>query len=133
MEFSFMDRDLWVSPNGVCYDGLAHAVCAKKILKDVLGVDPGKTLGHAENVLIKLGWIKLTTSAMFIYYCEDGMYDYLTPEQEQVFIDWAEYHNMPMGRQSSWQNNGLLIRTSQVQVLHGPPEVFNQVQLLQTK
>lgn len=83
---SYMERDMWVDPDGGCYEGLAHEVCAEDI---------GEVLWGRDDVdgdeLIRLGWIKLTTSGMLTYYLDYGMYDHITYEQERVIRAWAEY------------------------------------------
>ena len=74
LECTYEDRDLWVAPDGHCYDGRAHLICAEKLMKIICGSEDD----FAEDRLREDGWIKLTTSFMLEYYIRDGMYNNLT-------------------------------------------------------
>ena len=85
--------DVWVSPKGELFEGLAHAVAAEDIADIIYGQDE-LGLYEAEDFLIKEGWIKLTTSLMLDYYIEDGMYSSVTFEQKNTIFDWCEANNI---------------------------------------
>ena len=90
-------NDLWVDIDGRTYEGMAHEVCAEDI---------GEILWGRDDVdgdeLIRLGWIKLTTSGMLTYYIDYGMYDHITMEQEDVIRRWAADHGVKEFDNERW-------------------------------
>lgn len=73
---------LWISPTGEVYGNGSHYQVAQSICGDhgIFSSDCG-------DVLLKLGWIKLSDSCMAYIYEKDGMYDNLTDEQLAVCRD----------------------------------------------
>lgn len=96
-------RDLWVAPNGMCFDGQAHAVAASAILEVVYGEE--ERMFEAEDKLIERGWIKLTTSFMLDMYDNQGMYDDLTYEQYMTVRDWCVSNNIALEEFSFYKND----------------------------
>ena len=90
----FTHHDLWLSPEGLCYEGDAHAVQAECIMKELYGIELNPFgINSAEEALIDRGWVKLTTSLMYDYFYIDKMYNNLTEEQQSVYDEWKNYHN----------------------------------------
>lgn len=85
----------WIDQDGNCYksDCKAHAITAEKILKMIYKVE--NDIYNADDMLYEKGWIKVTTSNMYYYYTEDGMYSYLTEKQQESFDKWRIQHHMP--------------------------------------
>ena len=55
-------KDVWISPDGKYYDGIAHEVAAEHLLKIIYGINCDHSSGDR---LEDLGWIRATTSAMW--------------------------------------------------------------------
>ena len=85
----------WIDPKGKCYYcSDSHLITAEKILDIVFGIEDDNII-NADDILYEKGWIKVTTSQMYYYYAEDGMYAHMTPAQEETFHKWREHHHMP--------------------------------------
>lgn len=93
----YTERDLWVSPDGICYYGEAHEVRAEDICEILWD---NKNGGGDE--LDRLGWIKLTTSGMLTYYIDYGMYDHITVAQEQIIRKWSEHWGIKEFDNEEW-------------------------------
>ncbi len=93
-ETGITERDLWVDPDGRCFQGEAHELQAEYLCEYLY--DMHLTMDSfpltAADLLIKAGWVKLTTSLMHDYYIEDGMYDKLTIDQIETIRSWELYH-----------------------------------------
>jgi hypothetical protein len=76
---------------------MAHEVCAEDIGEILWGRDD-----IDGDELIRLGWIKLTTSGMLTYYIDYGMYDHITMEQEDVIRRWAAEHGVKEFDDERW-------------------------------
>lgn len=84
-------RDMWIAPDGKMYDcGAigAHEVTAQYLLEIIFDEDEG--LFVSGDKLIDYGWVKVTTSLMYQYYHESGMYDAMTDEQWISYQLWKE-------------------------------------------
>jgi hypothetical protein len=97
MACSYFERDLWVDPDGNCYEGLAHEICAEYIGEILFGTED---MGGDE--LIRCGWIKLTTSCMLSLYIDHGMYNHITYEQERIIRKWAEANKVSLFEEVTW-------------------------------
>ena len=88
-------RDMWIAPNGQMYDcgeWGAHEITAQHLLEIIFGEDEG--FWDSGDRLIEYGWVKVTTSLMFAYYHESGMYDSMTDEQWVSYQLWREKYRL---------------------------------------
>lgn len=85
--------EMWIAPNGKCFYGRAHSLCAEHIV-DFLFCDD--EMEFPEDFLISNGWIKTTTSAMGHLYAETGMYDHMTPAQFDIMREWTSKYGIRM-------------------------------------
>ena len=100
-EHDYKHQNLWVDPDGYCWDGDAHEVIAQDILEVIYGIDAHECKIHdCAGVLERMGWIKLSTF-MFTMYCEENLYDNITYEQARAVKEWCEYYDLPF----SWVCN----------------------------
>ena len=84
--------DVWLSPDGYYFNGKAHA-CEAEYLCEYL-YDKKMSINMAEDYLLRMGWVKLTTSLMSQFYENEGMYDNLTDRQKDSFKKWKDAHNI---------------------------------------
>ena len=94
---SYFEHDLWVDPDGNCYEGLGHEACAEYIGEILFGVEDVDG-----DDLIRYGWIKLTASSMLPLYIDHGMYDSITYEQERTLRKWAEANKVSLFEEVTW-------------------------------
>lgn len=92
----FITSTGWIDPQGEFYPCTAHEADADMILSLVYGEDDDE---WGADTLIERGWIKVTTSCMFEYYCQDGHYRNMTPSQKIMFVSWMDLFHM---RGRSW-------------------------------
>lgn len=82
--------DVWVSPNGIFYNGDAHDNRAEEILElvyDETDIDyPGDRLEQQ-------GWIRATTSLMWEVRMDSWHDKKLTQKQYDALWDWCQYHH----------------------------------------
>ena len=78
---------LWISPAGEVYGNGSHVEVACSIYYERLGLPVTSYDASCGDKLLRLGWIKLSASAMAGIYEKDGMYDHLTEEQLAVCKD----------------------------------------------
>lgn len=79
---------LWISPAGKVYGNGSHVEVARSIYYDIFGLPKLESYDVSfGDKLLKLGWIKLSATAMAYIYEKDGMYDHLTEEQLAVCKD----------------------------------------------
>lgn len=92
LEVSIRYHDVWISPDGVFYNGDAHDNRAEEILEVVYGEDgvawPGDTLEE-------LGWVRATRSLMWEVRTDSGYWNekVITQKQYDVLWDWCKHHN----------------------------------------
>ena len=89
---NYKERCPWLDPDGYFWQGDAHEVSAEYICE--LVYDKKFDIGRAANFLVDLGWVKLSDTLMWQYYCEYGMYRDITLAQERAMFKWCEYHNI---------------------------------------
>lgn len=85
----------WLAPDGTFWRAESHTVDAAFIARDVLGMEVDDIYFYKEDyadILVKLGWIKLTNTLLFDYYKEAGLYNKMTNEQSDSFEKWYTYH-----------------------------------------
>ena len=85
----------WLAPDGTFWFAESHTVDAAFIVRDVLGIKVDTIFvadKHYDDILINLGWIKLTNSLMFDLYENKGLYDYMTNAQAESFDKWYQYN-----------------------------------------
>ena len=98
----FPPRDAWLDREGNFYDGVAHELCAEKIIEIVYGWTDNDYVGSSADVLVANGWVKLTTSAMLPYYIEDGMYNCLSYDQVCAIREWANDYRVKLFEKEYW-------------------------------
>lgn len=86
-------NDAWLSPEGKFYDGKAHEVTALDIIYELTGIEV--ELFQASDMLIAMGWKKVTTSEMYDFYKDDGHYNFFaSEEQKDSFNQWRIIHHL---------------------------------------
>lgn len=85
------DFDVWISPEGVYFDGNAHAVAAEYIVKLVYGIDIDDPcfVGSAEYYLEQHHWIKATRSFMWEIYLKHSNNWEMTPKTYGALVEYC--------------------------------------------
>lgn len=85
-------RDVWISPDGVFYDGDAHENRAEEILEIIYGEND---VDWAGDRLEELGWIRATTSLMWEVRSDTDYWDNKRINQKQydALWDWCRQHD----------------------------------------
>lgn len=87
--------DMWIAPDGKMYDcgscG-AHELTAQNIIE--IFFDQDEEFWDSGDKLIGYGWVKVTTTLMYQYYHESGMYDSMTDEQWVSYQLWREKYRL---------------------------------------
>ncbi len=85
----------WLAPDGTFWYADSHTVDAAWIARDVLGMEVDDIFFFKKNytdILVKLGWIKLTNTPLFEWYKEEGFYNHMTDAQIKSFNKWYGYN-----------------------------------------
>lgn len=91
LEVEIYKSDVWISPNGKYYDGVAHDVTAEKILDVIYGIDGEYCAG---DKLESMGWIRVTTSIMWNIRLNELKNKTLTKRQYDALFDWCQFHKI---------------------------------------
>lgn len=86
-------NNLWVDPEGECWEGEAHEVVAEDILEVVYGEET-KLSDYPADKLINRGWIKLSVFMAQIY-ADSDMYFNITRDQAITIKEWCEWAEIP--------------------------------------
>jgi hypothetical protein len=87
-------RDVWISPDGLYYDGDAHEVMAEHILKLIYGEGEDDHIFCAGDKLEKKGWIRATVSMMWQVRFNEWTGKRITQEQYDALWDYCECHKL---------------------------------------
>ena len=86
-------NNLWVDPDGECWEGEAHEVVAEDILEVVYGEEV-KLSDYPADRLMSRGWIKLSVFMAQIY-ADSAMYYNITRDQAITIKEWCEWAEIP--------------------------------------
>jgi len=98
LEVNIKWPNVWISPEGLFYDGDAHENRAEELLEIVYGeVD----VEWAGDRLEELGWVRATSNLMWeVRVKSDYWYDRnLTQKQYDALWDWCKLHNKKFPKQ----------------------------------
>jgi hypothetical protein len=84
-------NDVWISPDGRFYDGVAHDVTAEHLLSIIYGEETEWCAGDA---LTAKGWLRATTSAMWKIRLPELIETPLTQKQYNALFDWCQHHKI---------------------------------------
>lgn len=92
--------DVWISPEGVYFDGNAHAVAAEYIVDLVYGVtiDDPCFVGSAEQYLEERHWIKATRTFMWELYLKHRESWTMTRKTYGALVNYCNFHNIRIPR-----------------------------------
>lgn len=92
LEVSVKWTDVWVSPDGLFYDGDAHENRAEEILEIMYGEVGVNWTGDR---LEELGWIRTTTSLMWEIRADSDYWNnkLISQKQYDALWDWCKCHN----------------------------------------
>lgn len=84
--------NVWVSPEGLFYNGDAHENRAEEILEIIYGETNYDWSG---DKLEELGWIRATKTLMWEIRIDSGYWNNksITQKQYDALYDWCKYHN----------------------------------------
>lgn len=83
--------NIWISPEGKCYDGEAHENRAEELLELLYGETDVMWPGDR---IQKLGWVRASGGLMWGVRIRDGYWDdkHLTQAQYDALWDWCQCH-----------------------------------------
>lgn len=93
LEVNLKWPNVWISPEGLIYEGEAHENRAKDILEIIYGEFDVSWSGDR---LEERGWVRATTSLMWNVRINSHYWNHksLTQLQYDKLWDWCTYHNM---------------------------------------
>lgn len=81
--------DVWISPEGIFYNGDAHENRAEEILEIMYGETDVPWTGDR---LEELGWIRATRTLMWDVRFDEWVGKTITQKQYDALWDWCEHH-----------------------------------------
>lgn len=92
LEVNIRYKDVWISPNGLFYEGNAHENRAEEILEIMYNETDVAWYGDR---LEELGWIRATTSLMWEIRLEPDFWinKKISKKQYDALWDWCKQHN----------------------------------------
>lgn len=97
LKVDIAERDVWISPDGVYFNGEAHAVAATYNVRLVYGIEMEfDGMDSAEDYLIRRGWIKATCSFMWPFYIKEDKIWKITQKTYDALFDYCKFHDLDM-------------------------------------
>ena len=95
LEVNIKWGDVWISPEGIFYNGDAHENRAEEILEIIYGETDVPWTGDR---LEELGWIKATRTLMWDVRFDEWIGKTITQKQYDALWDWCKLHNKTFPR-----------------------------------